>query len=115
MTAEVLERTLAMHAGVALEHYLEEVQILGSQLSLALGLVSASDALLALAARSPDQSPHRSDEPYRRALAGIHARLSLTRRSLLDGETGPSGPASAYAGAAELALAKDDLTCSVGS
>ncbi len=83
VTADVLERALAMQAEVALDYYLRELHILGSQLSLAIGLVSASDALLALAARSPDQSPHRSDEPYRRAISGIYARLAATYRALL--------------------------------
>ena len=34
--------------------------------------------LQALAERSPDRSPHRQDEPYRRALSGIYARLAAT-------------------------------------
>ncbi|ATE59022.1 phosphoenolpyruvate carboxylase [Thauera sinica] len=83
VTAEVLECALAMQAEVALNYYLDELHFLGSQLSLALGLVSASDALLALAERSPDQSPHRSDEPYRRAISGIYARLAATYQALL--------------------------------
>ena len=83
VTAEVLERALSMHCAVALGHYLDELHILGSQLSLGIGLVSASDALLALAEASPDHSPHRSDEPYRRAISGIYARLAATYRSLL--------------------------------
>lgn len=83
VTAEVLERALAMQCAVALGHYLDELHILGSQLSLGLGLVSASDALLALADASPDRSPHRSDEPYRRAISGIYARLAATHRELL--------------------------------
>ena len=83
VTAEVLERALTMQASAALGYYLDELHILGSQLSLALGLVSASDALLALADHSPDHSPHRSDEPYRRAISGIYARLSATHRALL--------------------------------
>ena len=33
-----------------------------------------------LAARSPDESEHRRDEPYRRALTGIYARLAATSR-----------------------------------
>ena len=32
----------------------------------------------ALAERSPDHSAHRSDEPYRRALIGMYARLAAT-------------------------------------
>lgn len=35
-----------------------------------------------LASRSPDASPHRADEPYRRALTGIYARLAATARVL---------------------------------
>ena len=34
--------------------------------------------LQALAERSGDDSPHRADEPYRRALIGIYARLAAT-------------------------------------
>lgn len=83
VTAEVLDRALTMQATVALDHYLEELHTLGSQLSIASSLVSASDALLALAERSPDGSPHRSDEPYRRAISGIYARLAATHAKLV--------------------------------
>ncbi|PKO59722.1 MAG: phosphoenolpyruvate carboxylase, partial [Betaproteobacteria bacterium HGW-Betaproteobacteria-19] len=83
VTAEVLEQALKMQAAAALGYYLDELHTLGSQLSLAHGLVSASDALLALAERSHDSSPHRSDEPYRRAISGIYAHLSATHRALL--------------------------------
>jgi phosphoenolpyruvate carboxylase len=38
--------------------------------------------MLALAARSPDRNPHRADEPYRRALIGIYARLAATLHAL---------------------------------
>ena len=78
VTAEILEKALATQAEKALTFYMDEVHTLGSQLSVAQGLVSASDALLRLAAASPDGSPHRSDEPYRRALTGIYARLAAT-------------------------------------
>ncbi len=83
VTAEVLEHTLAMQCERALSFYLDELETLGSQLSLASLLVSASDALLALAEASPDRSPHRSDEPYRRALAGIQARTAATYARLV--------------------------------
>ncbi len=86
VTADILEQAQAMQASVALRHYLDELHTLGSQLSLALGLVSASDALLALAQGSPDSSPHRSDEPYRLAVAGIHARVAATHRALIGTE-----------------------------
>jgi phosphoenolpyruvate carboxylase len=83
VTAEILEKALATQAEKALTFYMDEVHTLGSQLSVAQGLVSASDALLRLAAASPDGSPHRSDEPYRRALTGIYARLAATYVQLL--------------------------------
>ncbi|NMG33814.1 phosphoenolpyruvate carboxylase [Azoarcus sp. TTM-91] len=95
VTADILEQAQAMQASVALRHYLDELHTLGSQLSLALGLVSASDALLALAQGSPDSSPHRSDEPYRLALAGIHARVAATHRALIGTE--PIGHAADHA------------------
>jgi phosphoenolpyruvate carboxylase len=83
VTAEILEKALATQAEKALTFYMDEVHTLGSQLSVAQGLVSASDALLRLAAASPDGSPHRSDEPYRRALTGVYARLAATYVQLL--------------------------------
>lgn len=108
VTAEVLDKALAMHATVALEYYLNELHTLGSQLSMSQGFVSASDALLALAERSPDTSPHRSDEPYRRAVAGIYARLAATYRALLG--NAPARPAVANATPyTDAAALSDDL------
>lgn len=108
VTADVLERALALQAELALGFYLDELHALGARLSLANGLVSASDALLALAARSPDDSPHRHDEPYRRAISGIYARLAATYRALLGTEPPrhPVALGAPYAAADELA---DDL------
>ena len=83
VTASMLERALAMQCERALDFYLDELQILASQLSLASQLVTVSDELIALADASPDSSPHRSDEPYRRALAHARARLAATRLRLL--------------------------------
>ncbi len=105
VTAEILEKALATQAEKALTYYLDEVHTLGSQLSVAQGLVSASDALLRLAEASPDGSPHRSDEPYRRALTGVYARLAATYATLL-GHQPPRhavAPAMPYAGPDDLA------------
>ncbi|MDP1957961.1 MAG: phosphoenolpyruvate carboxylase, partial [Rhodocyclaceae bacterium] len=55
---------------------------LGSELSSSELLVNISDDLRELTARSPDHNPHRDDEPYRRAIAGIYARLAATAREL---------------------------------
>ena len=42
--------------------------------------------LIALADGSGDDSPFRADEPYRRALRGMAARLAALRSVLLDGD-----------------------------
>ncbi|MDB5986103.1 MAG: ppc [Nevskia sp.] len=83
VTAPVLEKALAMQSEVALRYYLDELQALGSQLSSAQRLSPVSDALIELAERAPDNSPHSADEPYRRAVSNIHARLWATHTALL--------------------------------
>jgi len=107
VTAEVLKQALAHQAALALEFYLAEVRTLASQLTLSLMHVSASDALLSLAAAG-EATPHSGDEPYRLALSGIHGRLAATYRALLGREPVGAGRAAsqAYGCAQELA---DDL------
>ena len=61
-----------------LNFYLDEVHALGAELSLAAELAEVSPALQALADAAQDPSPHRADEPYRRALTGVYARLAAT-------------------------------------
>ncbi|TDV34625.1 phosphoenolpyruvate carboxylase type 1 [Paraburkholderia caballeronis] len=80
VTAPTLEQASERQATVIFEHYLEEVHRLGAELSVSNLLAGASDALKELAAASPDQSPHRVDEPYRRALIGIYTRLAASAR-----------------------------------
>jgi len=45
-------------------------------------MVETTPELAQLAEQSPDTSEHRRDEPYRRALTGIYARLAATSRLL---------------------------------
>jgi len=82
VTAQTMRRALARQAEVALRHYLTEVHALGTELSMSQSLAPVSEAMRALAERSPDHNPHRLDEPYRRALAGIYARLAATLHTL---------------------------------
>ncbi|MDV7397246.1 phosphoenolpyruvate carboxylase, partial [Arthrospira platensis SPKY1] len=49
-----------------------------SELSLSAMLLPVSPRMQALAAASPDTNAHRADEPYRRALVGLYARLAAT-------------------------------------
>ncbi|MGV2896021.1 phosphoenolpyruvate carboxylase [Achromobacter sp. AGC78] len=80
--AGTLERALLRQATVLFEHYLQEVHALGAELSITTMLISADPELLALADNSGDDSPHRRDEPYRRALVGVYARLAATAQAL---------------------------------
>ncbi|MGE0315832.1 MAG: phosphoenolpyruvate carboxylase [Lautropia sp.] len=82
VTAETLALSVRLHGEVVLRHYLTEVHALGAELSMSLLLAGASPALVALAASGGDDNPHRSDEPYRRALIGIYARLAATLHAL---------------------------------
>jgi phosphoenolpyruvate carboxylase len=82
VTADVLSRTLRMQSARAFEFYLDQLHALGAELSLTTLVTGTSPELLALAERSPDTSPHRRDEPYRRALTGIYARIAATARAL---------------------------------
>jgi phosphoenolpyruvate carboxylase len=84
--ADTLEYALRRQCEVALRHYLTEVHWLGSELSLSSVLVEVTPQMQALADRSPDTSEHRRDEPYRRALAGMYARLAATLKAFTGGE-----------------------------
>jgi phosphoenolpyruvate carboxylase len=80
--AHTLRDALARQAEVVLRFYLTEVHELGAELSISQTLAPVTDAMRALAERSPDRNPHREDEPYRRALTGIYARLAATLHRL---------------------------------
>ncbi|MEG0938776.1 phosphoenolpyruvate carboxylase [Comamonas sp.] len=103
VTAESLNLALSRQADVALRHYLREVHYLGGELSLSANLVDITPEMQALADASPDHNVHRSDEPYRRALTGIYARLAATLKQLTGGEAARHAvaPQNAYASAAE--------------
>ncbi|MBU1442024.1 MAG: phosphoenolpyruvate carboxylase [Gammaproteobacteria bacterium] len=85
VTSETLEYALRRQSEMALRHYLTEVHYLGGELSLSATLVDVTVEMQALAERSPDQSAHRQDEPYRRALTGMYARLAATLLELTGG------------------------------
>jgi phosphoenolpyruvate carboxylase len=82
VTAEILTETLRLQSAAALNHYLEQVHELGGELPLSDLLIQVTPELHNLAEHSPDKSPQRADEPYRRALSGIYARLAATTRAL---------------------------------
>src|SRR6476619_7633659 len=97
VTADVMRGTLRMQSSRVMNFYLEELHVLGSELSLAAHLADVSEELRALAGRSPDTSPHRSGEPYRLAVSGIYARLSATAAKLeVETTRPPVGEADPY-------------------
>ncbi len=109
VTADVLTGALRAQSRRALSFYLDQSHKLGAALSPTSLLVDVSGELAALAAASPDHSPHRDDEPYRRAIAGLYARLAATAR-VLDGMEAPRqavAEAAPYATAHEFAADLD--------
>ncbi|MDB5631649.1 MAG: phosphoenolpyruvate carboxylase, partial [Tardiphaga sp.] len=110
VTADVMRGTLALQSTRVMRFYLDELHVLGSELSLAAHLADVSDELRALAERSPDPSPHRIGEPYRLAVSGIYARLAATAL-VLDVHTSrpPVGDAAPYASAQEFKADLDVL------
>ena len=82
VTADIMKKALNAQSRKAFGYYLEQVHLLGGELSSSELLVAVSADLRDLADRSPDRNPHRDDEPYRRAIAGIYARLAATAREL---------------------------------
>ena len=104
VTETTLRLALQSQAEVALRHLLTEVHCLGAELSLSAMLLPVPTAMQALAERSPDTNAHRQDEPYRRALTGVYARLAATLRELTGGEAARHAvaPQNPYADAAEL-------------
>jgi phosphoenolpyruvate carboxylase len=103
VSADTLRQALARQAEVALRFYLTEVHELGAELSISNMLAPVTPEMRALADRSPDLNPHREDEPYRRALIGMYARLAATLHALTGTEAlrHAVAPQNPYAGPAE--------------
>jgi phosphoenolpyruvate carboxylase len=103
VNADTLNHALKRQSEVALRYYLTEVHHLGAELSVSLMLVGMSQGMQALADRSPDVNEHRLDEPYRRALIGVYARLAATLLELTGTEAARHAvaPQNPYASAEE--------------
>ena len=81
VTAEVVRLATGRAAFTAFAYYFGELTALEQELSMSVRLVHISDGLAALA--DACHEPAREDEPYRRALRVIHARLTATARQIL--------------------------------
>jgi len=109
VTAEVLRQAVSMQSDRALGFYMDQLHELGRELSLHALLVRTTPELAKLATHSPDHSPHRASEPYRRAISGIYARVAATAHTLNGAEAlrTPVGEAAPYGSVGDLA---GDLT-----
>jgi phosphoenolpyruvate carboxylase len=83
VSADSLRLALARGAETAIGHYLDCVHQIGAELSVSSALSPVDAEVLALAEAAHDDSPARADEPYRRALSGIYARLAGTFAELV--------------------------------
>ncbi|QMW22303.1 phosphoenolpyruvate carboxylase [Sandaracinobacteroides saxicola] len=95
VTAAELALATRRNGAAILTHYLERVHALGAELTLSSELAAVSPGLAALADASGDTSAARADEPWRRALTHIYARLAAT----LAARTGVMPPRAATHGA----------------
>jgi len=84
VTAEVVDLATGSAAATALCHYFDELAALEQELSMSARLVQIDSALVDLAADCSE--PDRADEPYRRAVRVVRARLTATAADILDRE-----------------------------
>src|SRR5688572_23807363 len=89
VTGAVLRGALAQQARLILGHYLDEVGQLYKELALSSRICPPPPALEALAAASGESSAYRRDEPYRRAISGIQARLAGAAEALAELKANP--------------------------
>jgi phosphoenolpyruvate carboxylase len=81
VSAQTLEYALRRQSRSGAAPLPDRSALLGSELSMSAMLVGCTPAMQALAERSPDGNEHRQDEPYRRALTGMYARLAATLKA----------------------------------
>ncbi len=78
VNADSLRLALGRASQTVLTSYLEQLHALGQELSLSTELAAVSPGVEELARISGDDNAARGDEPYRRAITGMYARLAAT-------------------------------------
>jgi phosphoenolpyruvate carboxylase len=113
--ATVMRHALERHSQVIVQHYLDEMQGLGQELSMSTLRVAVSPELELLATASGDATAHRASEPYRRALIGMYGRLAATARHLghRDAERRELAQGEPYANAAAFRADLDVIAASL--
>ena len=117
VTAKALEYAVTRQAEAAIDFYLDRLNALAGELSMTQTMAPASEALKVLADNGLNASPHKSDEVYRRALTGCHARLAATRIELLGRPPArpARGVAPAYAAPEDLAADLEVVAASLAA
>ena len=92
VTAASLALALSRGAEAAIGHYLDTVHALGAELSISSERARVDAGVEALAETSGDEAASRRDEPFRRALSGIYARLAATHLALTGKPAARPGP-----------------------
>ena len=105
VNAATLEAALSAQAGIAIGHYLAQLNAIGAELSMSSAMVAVTPDLAALAETSGDIAASRADEPYRRALTGVYARAAASYRAL----SGHAPPLAALVAGAAYPRADDLL------
>ena len=83
VNAESLQLALGKGAETALGDYLVKLHLLNKELSISSEMATPTAALKVLADRSGDDYEARIDEPFRRAISGMYARLAATYQKLI--------------------------------
>ncbi|MFZ3482992.1 phosphoenolpyruvate carboxylase [Sphingomonas sp. 3-13AW] len=82
VTADSLRLALSRSAEAVLGYYLDGIHALGAELSISTEYAEVEEAVEELAEKSGDTAASRADEPFRRALSGIYARVAATYQAL---------------------------------
>jgi phosphoenolpyruvate carboxylase len=82
VNADSLRLALSKSGQAVVGYYLDSLHALGAELSISSELAETTPELDRLAEASGDTNAARADEPYRRAISGIYARLAATYRAL---------------------------------
>ncbi len=84
VTVNTLETSAQAQALRLFQHYLEKVESVYRDLSMSITMSAVTEELEALASLSGEVSPHRINEPYRRALTAVNDRLLATAYHLCE-------------------------------
>ncbi|RVU73855.1 phosphoenolpyruvate carboxylase [Lactobacillus xujianguonis] len=83
VTAETLRLSATLQSQVIFEYYIKQINQLYRAISLSTSYMKPSHEVMHLSELSNDDSPFRTNEPYRRAFYYIESRLVKTERDLV--------------------------------